>query len=253
MKTFCFECACLRCLQEDPERETKESKEREEDAKGLHPNEAVPRALSSGYSFFLRNKVLADTLSSEALTAKEEPALKQAATEAEIRTKRETWCYPAPAKESLESGLAALQLEVKPSLLPGAGQGLFTTVRRAKGSKVCVYEGTVLDTASALALSRKDYLMRLGPEVYVDARLHPRLPARYINDARDPEGVARVVLWGAAVFRTPCNRCACQPLRPHRRAPICLHVRVESPWNRACPQDSRILVRPVGSSRVFPA
>ena len=47
----------------------------------------------------------------------------------------------------------------------------------------------MLDTASALALSRKDYLMRLGPEVYVDARLHPRLPARYINDARDPEGV----------------------------------------------------------------
>jgi len=43
----------------------------------------------------------------------------------------------------------------------------------------------MMGTEKALALQNKDYLMRLGAEAYVDARLHPRVPARYINDARD--------------------------------------------------------------------
>jgi len=147
---------------------------------------------TAGYSFFLRNRLLADTRKEaekkekEPLPPTEDGSTKLVPAPGGMATTRDAaLCAPSP---SLSFSLSSLDLEVKPSLILKAGQGLFTTVKRAKGSKVCVYEGTVLDTRTALGLSRKDYLMRLGPEVYVDARLHYRLPARYINDARDQEG-----------------------------------------------------------------
>lgn len=34
----------------------------------------------------------------------------------------------------------------------------------------------------------KDYMMRLGPQVYVDATHYPQVLARYINDCRNPKG-----------------------------------------------------------------
>ena len=47
------------------------------------------------------------------------------------------------------------------------------------------YGGDVLGTKDAMRLGDKSYLMRLGGDVYVDARRRDDVQARYINDARD--------------------------------------------------------------------
>ena len=73
---------------------------------------------------------------------------------------------------------------VKTSRLPGAGLGLFAVRAFAVGELVCEYTGTVLDSA-ARSLEDKSYLMRLGEGVFVDARTHYEVHARYINDCRD--------------------------------------------------------------------
>eukprot|EP00953_Heterococcus_sp_UTEX-ZZ885_P005192 3276-Heterococcus_DN1.PRE.3 len=37
-------------------------------------------------------------------------------------------------------------------------------------------------------LPDKSYLMKLGPQQYIDARTHLHVAARYINDCRNPAG-----------------------------------------------------------------
>lgn len=44
---------------------------------------------------------------------------------------------------------------------------------------------TQLRTFSGCRLKDKSYLMRLGPQNYIDALNHPAVLARYINDARN--------------------------------------------------------------------
>ena len=73
---------------------------------------------------------------------------------------------------------------VKTSRLPGAGLGLFAVRAFAVGELVCEYTGTVLDSA-ARSLEDKSYLMRLGEGIFIDARTHYEVHARYINDSRD--------------------------------------------------------------------
>ena len=71
----------------------------------------------------------------------------------------------------------------------GAGLGLFTKTLHLSGELVCFYEspeGGTIPTKEALKLSDKSYLMRLGPQTYVDLKPHPQSIARYINDCRDP-------------------------------------------------------------------
>lgn len=77
-------------------------------------------------------------------------------------------------------------VEVAPSRIPGAGSGLFATRAHRAGTAICVYRGRVLRTAEAVRLPReeKDYLMRLGPQVYVDARSPDSCLARFVNDAQ---------------------------------------------------------------------
>eukprot|EP00752_Nemacystus_decipiens_P009619 g8595.t1 len=76
-------------------------------------------------------------------------------------------------------------LEVKQSSIPGAGQGLFARGRFAVGAMVCEYTGSQLRTLEAIRAPDKSYLMRLGPQVYVDAKDHPEVMGRYINDCRN--------------------------------------------------------------------
>ena len=77
--------------------------------------------------------------------------------------------------------------------------GLFTTVPRKQDEVVCVYEGTVVRTAEALKFEDKSYLMRLGEQCYIDARLPYKREdepegsereciARYINDSINQAG-----------------------------------------------------------------
>ncbi len=94
---------------------------------------------------------------------------------------------------------------IQPSLIPGAGFGLITTIPRKAGDLICTYRGKRLRTRDAMKTSDKRYLMRLGPQSYVDAKYCFHSPARYINDCRNEngyniemlkvpeEGIARVV------------------------------------------------------------
>ncbi|CAF0858841.1 unnamed protein product [Adineta ricciae] len=78
-----------------------------------------------------------------------------------------------------------IELEVKPSQIPGAGSGLYTRNPIAKDSCVCVYTGQVLRTIDAIRLEDKTYLMRLGPQVYVNPHDDNSMLGRYINDPRN--------------------------------------------------------------------
>ncbi|KAJ1454880.1 hypothetical protein M885DRAFT_484165 [Pelagophyceae sp. CCMP2097] len=75
-------------------------------------------------------------------------------------------------------------LFVAPSKISAAGLGLYTATARQRGDVLCEYRGTVLRTRAALRLGDKRYLMRLGPQCYVDSRPHLHVKARYVNDAR---------------------------------------------------------------------
>ena len=90
------------------------------------------------------------------------------------------------ARPNLVHGEASRDgLEVRASRLAGAGSGLFAAREFARGAIVCEYVGAELRTADALKLADKSYLMRLGPQCYVDARQRPEVRARYVNDCRD--------------------------------------------------------------------
>ena len=67
----------------------------------------------------------------------------------------------------------------------GAGSGLFTRKPIEKGSCVCIYTGKVLRTVEAIRREDKSYLMRLGPQVYVDPCDDYTVLGRYVNDPRN--------------------------------------------------------------------
>jgi hypothetical protein len=95
-------------------------------------------------------------------------------------------------------------LVVRLSTIPLAGRGLFTTRAFPAGSVVCVYTGEVLKTAVAIALPDKAYLMRLGPQTYINATEaeHGHVLARYINDCRND------ALLNVTFVKLPEERCA---------------------------------------------
>lgn len=72
----------------------------------------------------------------------------------------------------------------KTSLLLNAGMGLFAAEHIEKDEYFCEYIGEVYSTAQAIKLIDKSYLMRLGPNVYIDAKNTMDVMARYINDCR---------------------------------------------------------------------
>ena len=92
----------------------------------------------------------------------------------------------APQTETVVDPATYSRLVVKLSLVPNAGEGLFTSAPIQKGTIVCEYKGTTLRTAEAMRLGDHNYLMRLGSQCFVDAREHMEVLARYINDHRNP-------------------------------------------------------------------
>lgn len=113
-----------------------------------------------------------------------------------------------------------IELEVRPSQIPGtldpfvslnshsmrvfagAGSGLFTRSSIPKDSRVCTYTGQVLRTVDAIRLEDKTYLMRLGPQVYVNPAEDTTLLGRYINDPRNR------LLHNVAFDKRPDEQCA---------------------------------------------
>ena len=90
------------------------------------------------------------------------------------------------------SGLAVKTswLSTSPGSAAPVFDGLFATRTFKAGDIVCKYEGAAMNTVAALrmAVEDKGYLMRLGPQSYVDARSCPFVSARYINDCINPAG-----------------------------------------------------------------
>lgn len=78
-------------------------------------------------------------------------------------------------------------LVVQQSHIPRAGCGLFAARAFRAGQCVCDYTGDLLRTAEAFRMPRRDkhYLMRVGPQCYVNAARNRLWLARYINDCRD--------------------------------------------------------------------
>lgn len=66
--------------------------------------------------------------------------------------------------------------------------GLFSSKFIPCGTKIAQYVGTIMRTVDALRLQDKSYLMRLGEQKYIDAKLSVHCIARYINDCRNPAG-----------------------------------------------------------------
>ena len=91
----------------------------------------------------------------------------------------------APAVQG-STGLCVL-----PSLIEGAGYGVFAGRFHAKGSTVAIYYGDVMDAASIADASRLDwdikyaYSLELAPGVWIDARRLKTCIARYLNDHVD--------------------------------------------------------------------
>lgn len=85
--------------------------------------------------------------------------------------------------------IEAHNLEVKTSLLPNAGLGLFALRDFSAGEVVCVYSGTVYSLKESQQLIDKDYVVFVSLNIHVDARNHPAVRARYANHNFDPTKV----------------------------------------------------------------
>ncbi|OQS07026.1 hypothetical protein THRCLA_20233 [Thraustotheca clavata] len=105
------------------------------------------------------------------------------------------------------------QLAVRTSRLQNAGNGLFALQSFGAGDVVCVYHGDILTTREALQVEDKSYLMRLGKGVYIDARDHPDVIARYINDCRS-KGVHNVAFEKDPIKKRAIVR-AIRPIAPN--------------------------------------
>ncbi len=77
---------------------------------------------------------------------------------------------------------------IQPSLIPGAGLGLITLISRRAGDLICIYQGKYIRTREAIKMADKRYLMRLGPQSYVDGKHCIHNLVRYINDCRNEDG-----------------------------------------------------------------
>lgn len=75
---------------------------------------------------------------------------------------------------------ACIELRVADSWIPGAGKGLFAACDISAGTTVCSYYGLMLSTKDAISRADKSYLMRLGPQLYVDAKDVPECLARFV-------------------------------------------------------------------------
>src|ERR1043165_2352609 len=82
------------------------------------------------------------------------------------------------------------QLTVRQSTIPGAGNGLFTTVFIPKGTRIIEYKGRRSTWEGANHDDGKNpYLFVIDEENVIDALKYPKALARFANDAR---GIGKV-------------------------------------------------------------
>jgi SET domain-containing protein len=75
------------------------------------------------------------------------------------------------------------ELEVKPSSLPGTGQGLFTKTAIPKDSYIIEYKGRITTWAEAKDDWQNVYLYTVNAKHVIDARYQKKSLGRYVNDA----------------------------------------------------------------------
>lgn len=81
-------------------------------------------------------------------------------------------------------------MEVKDSVLPGAGKGLFAKTFIPRGTRIVEYTGTITTWKEVDDLDGNNgYIYYVKRNHVIDAAGHPRALARYANDAR---GLKRV-------------------------------------------------------------
>ena len=112
--------------------------------------------------------------------------------------------YTPPRTEiPAERAGAFVKLEIRPSVVPGAGKGLFALERIEAGVTVGEYTGDIVDSVfKVLRLSNKDYIaLTNNPAICIDALRRPEVMMRYIN--HHPEAEKRNVRYrseGASKF-----------------------------------------------------
>lgn len=81
------------------------------------------------------------------------------------------------------------ELEIKPSIIPGSGQGLFTKVDIPKGSRIAEYTGRITTWKEVKNNWSNVYLYTVKPNHVIDASGSKKVLARYVNDAN---GLTRI-------------------------------------------------------------
>jgi hypothetical protein len=77
-------------------------------------------------------------------------------------------------------------LEVRPSLISGAGDGLFVTRDIACGEFLCRYIGTRKNLLDVLRTRDRTYLLMRHLNCFLDCKPHPEVVGRYVNHHFDP-------------------------------------------------------------------
>ena len=95
------------------------------------------------------------------------------------------WPYEPTIEQPLERMDG--RLEVRPSLLAGAGDGLFTRAAWPAGSTLGEYAGSRLTFLQYLRSRDWTYMYWLDRNEFVDPRHHPRVQARYANHHFEPD------------------------------------------------------------------
>ncbi|PHJ17411.1 histone lysine set [Cystoisospora suis] len=96
--------------------------------------------------------------------------------------------FPSRLCVDIETGsfLEEGALEVRPSLIPSAGLGLFATQFIPEGVWVCEYLGRQLSLREVLREKDRTYVICAGSvNRHIDAKSYLRVYARYINDHFD--------------------------------------------------------------------
>lgn len=75
-------------------------------------------------------------------------------------------------------------LQVKPSTIPGAGMGLFTTIDIIKNQKIIEYKGRIRTWKEVEDKDGNYYIFYVNDNHVIDAQRRKKSLARYINDAR---------------------------------------------------------------------
>lgn len=82
--------------------------------------------------------------------------------------------------------MGSLDVEVKQSCIPNAGNGLFAKRSFHEGELVCEYTGKVKSFMEAMRTKDKSYMMGgFGLNLHLDAADCPDSMGRYINDPRN--------------------------------------------------------------------